>query len=521
MDDFFNYQSGNYGSDDNYYNNNNYYNNDNNDNNNTYNTYGTYDNYGSYEKNEQNETYESYENNDNYDSNDNDNKNENSATYYLNDGNGSNSNYSTSYYTESYKKPKNKKRPGILIQMIIVALVSSIIGGSVVFVGFQFVAPAIKPSVNKYIGNVLQDKAETDNMLESNNGTTEEGEDGNSNSGKSGSSGATFIGNDLSTSYENVISKIAEEVSPAVVGIRVTAKTTSFFFGETEGTGEGSGIIIKSNGYVVTNYHVIQKALDMYGKILSNAKIEVFLMEDMDKPYRAEVVGTDSRTDLAVLKIDADNLPVAVLGDSDKVKVGELAIAIGNPGGLEYMGSVTAGIISGLNRTIVSENGDKYTLIQTDAAINPGNSGGALLNSKGQVIGINSVKIVSEEYEGLGFAIPINTVKDIVNDLMEYNYVKGRPFLGISADPNYDEKAAKYYNAPVGILVAQVTPFSGAYKAGIQRGDIITKFDGKAVKTVAELNELKNKHKPGDIVKVEIYRDGKTYTLDVTLTEEK
>ena len=143
------------------------------------------------------------------------------------------------------------------------------------------------------------------------------------------------------------------------------------------------------------------------------------------------------------------------------------------------------------------------------------------MNSKGQVIGVNSIKIVAEEFEGLGFAIPINIVKDIVNDLMEYNYVKGRPFLGISVDSSYDEKAAKYYNAPVGLLVAQVTPFSGAYKAGIQRGDIITKFDGKAVKTVAELNELKNKFKPGDTVKVEIYRDGETITLNVTLSEEK
>jgi len=460
--------------------------------------------------NNQSENYES------------DNNYYNNSNYYLSNDNGSNYKYSTSFYTESYKKPKNKKRLSILTQMIIVGLVCSILGGSVVFTAFQFVAPAIKPAVNKYFGNIIQDKAESDSIFENNEDSNAEENGNESNkSSNSGIGGTTYLGNDLSTSYESVISKVAEEVSPAIVGIRVTARTTSFFFGETEGTGEGSGIIIKNDGYVVTNYHVIQKALDMYGKILSNAKIEVFLPEDKDKPYKAEVVGTDSRTDLAVLKIDAKDLPVAELGDSDKVKVGELAIAIGNPGGLEYMGSVTAGIISGLNRTIVSENGDKFTLIQTDAAINPGNSGGALLNSKGQVIGVNSIKIVAEEFEGLGFAIPINIVKDIVNDLMEYNYVKGRPFLGISSDPSYDEAAAKYYKAPVGILVAQVIPFSGAYKAGIQRGDIITKFDGKAVKTVAELNELKNKHKPGDTVKVEIYRDGETLTLGVTLTEER
>lgn len=437
---------------------------------------------------------DNYSNNNSYDNYSNDNKN----------------NYSTSLYTESYKKPK-KKKPSILTQMIIVGLVCSILGGTIVFTAFQFVAPAIQPSINKYVDNIIPKNDNTDNVSGNPQNT---GNQVNSVTGKS-------LIDKISSSSGSVVTEIAEKVSPAIVGIRVTAKTTDIFFGEREGKGEGSGIIVKDDGYVITNYHVIQQALDRNGKLTSTAKIEVFLPHQKDKPYKAQVIGTDFRTDLAVLKIEGNNFPVAELGNSDDIKIGELAVAIGNPGGLEYMGSVTVGVISGINRTIVSESGDMFKLIQTDAAINPGNSGGALLNSKGQVIGVNSIKIVAQGFEGLGFAIPINTVKEITNDLMEYKYVKGRPFFGISSDPNYDEEAAKYYGRPVGILVQQVIPFTGAYKAGIQVGDIITKFDGKPVKTVKEMNEIKNKYKPGDAIPVELYREGETFTVKVTLTEEK
>jgi len=407
----------------------------------------------------------------------------------------------STFYTESYKKTKNKRGIG-LFQLIAVALVSSILGGGIVFAAFQFVAPAIQPSVNSYFSSIVPGES----ALNGNNGS-----------------------GDNITAYKKVeiektdsaVTAIAEKVSPSIVGIRVTAKVQDFFFGDSEGTGEGSGIIVKSNGYIITNWHVIQNALDRSNKLSSSAKIEVFLPSQKDKPYTAQVIGTDSRTDLAVLKINAEGLPAAEFGNSDELKVGELAVAIGNPGGLEYMGSVTVGVVSGLNRTVQSDGGKDFKLIQTDAAINPGNSGGALVNSKGQVIGVNSIKVVAQGFEGLGFAIPINTVKEITDSLMEYTYVKGRPFLGISPDTSFDEEAAKYYNVPAGLLVREVIPFSGAYKAGIQVGDIITKFDGKAVKTLDELNGIKNTHKPGDTVKVEIYRDGETKTLDVTLTEDK
>ena len=249
----------------------------------------------------------------------------------------------------------------------------------------------------------------------------------------------------------------------------------------------------------------------------------MFLPSEKDKPYTATVVGRDEQTDLAVIKINATGLPAAELGNSDDLKVGELAVAIGNPGGLEYMGSVTVGVISGLNRTIAIENNGNLKLIQTDAAINPGNSGGALVNSQGQIIGINSAKIASTGFEGLGFAIPINTVKQITDSLMKSGYVTGRPLLGVSIDTTFDEAAAKQYNVPFGLHITDVTPFSSASVAGIKVDDIITKFDGKAVTSYNQLETLKNAHKPGDKVSVEVYRysEKKSLTLDVVLGESK
>ena len=225
---------------------------------------------------------------------------------------------------------------------------------------------------------------------------------------------------------------------------------------------------------------------------MSDAKIEVYLPADsgQTKPYTATVVGKDSKTDLAVIKISASGLPVAELGDSDSLKVGELAVAIGNPGGLEYMGSVTVGVISGLNRTIAIEDNGNTKLIQTDAAINPGNSGGALVNSQGQVIGVNSAKVAEQGFDGMGFAIPINQAKTIVDSLIKTGYVQGRPLLGVSIDQTFDAAAAKQNNVPVGCYVASVQTPSGAATAGIKAKDIITKIDGKAVATFDELENL-------------------------------
>lgn len=403
------------------------------------------------------------------------------------------------YYNESIKKVKTKKIG--VGQLILVSVLSSILGGGAVFAAMVFLSPIIQPVVGSTFGRTA---LITDMATGSDNGIYKKIE---------------------ITQSSTPIEAISEKVSPSIVGIQVTVKTQArgFFFDlGQDGVGEGSGIIIKEDGYILTNNHVIESALDQNSnKITDGSKIEVILPSDTKKTYTAKIVGRDSKTDIAVLKIEATNLPVAELGDSDKVKSGELAVAIGNPGGIDYMGSVTAGIISGINRIIQTENGQELKLIQTDAAINPGNSGGALVNSQGQVIGVNTVKIAATGYEGLGFAIPINKANEIATSLIDYKYVKGRPYLGVSIDQRFNEEVAKQYNAPNGLLVYEVLPLSSAYKAGVQAGDIITKFDGKIVAVFLDLENQKNTHKPGDTVSIEVYRDGKTLTLTAVLDEEK
>jgi len=413
----------------------------------------------------------------------------------------------SAFYTESYRK-EGKKKNNLLLQMILISLISAMLGGTIVGVFFQFIAPAVEPYIASYLNK--------EPVVNSNSDTA---------GGQNNSSGGYKKVEIQKT--DSPVSAIAEKASPSIVGIRVTVKSQfngyDYFLNPSQGqeqSGEGSGIIIKSNGYIMTNNHVITGALNNLGQINQGSKIEVILPDKKNKPYTAQVIGRDETTDLAIIKINATNLPAAELGNSDEMKVGDQVVAIGNPGGLEYMGSVTSGVVSGLNRTITGEN-DEVKLIQTDAAINPGNSGGALLNSRGQVIGVNSVKIVSQGYEGLGFAIPVNKAKEITDSLMEYKYVKGRPVLGVQINTEFTAEVAKYYKVPAGLLVDAVTPLSGSYKAGIQKGDIIVKFDGKVIKAFKEMNDLKNKHKVGDEVTLEIYREGQTLTVKVTLTEDK
>jgi serine protease Do len=298
---------------------------------------------------------------------------------------------------------------------------------------------------------------------------------------------------------------ISEKVSPSIVAISLKTKGQDFFGRVVEGTGTGSGIIIDNQGHIVTNNHVVDGADD----------ITVILSDG--KQLEATLVGHDAQTDLAVIKVDPAGLKAAELGDSSKLKVGELAVAIGSPMGTEYAGSVTAGIVSGLNRK-VSVGDNTIKLIQTDAAINPGNSGGALVNSDGQVIGINTVKFADTSVEGMGFAIPINEAKPIIEDLISQKKVS-RPYLGIQGITITKEEAQKY-NIPMGVYVNSVVAYSGADRAGISKGDIITKMDGKSITTIEQLIELIGKHKVGDVVQLEIYDQlDSSKTVSVKLRE--
>lgn len=328
------------------------------------------------------------------------------------------------------------------------------------------------------------------------------------------------IGSIFNTAVQagSTVTAIAKKAGPAIVGIRMTIAGTRYnYFGvSNDRVGEGSGIIISKDGYIMTNYHVVYGADPKQGTA-SRTILEVFLPDGREA--KAVFKGGDEKTDLAVIKIDLEDLPTAELGDSSKLEVGELAVAIGNPLGMEFAGSVTVGVISALNRTI-EINDRTLNLIQTDAAINQGNSGGALLNSQGQVIGINSAKIAASGVEGLGFAIPINDAWPIVDQLIRYGYVRGRPYIGISGR-EISSVYASYYGISKGIYVIDIVEGSGADKAGIKRGDIIVAIAGKDVESIRDLDKIKEAYKPGDTVHVTIDRSGRRMSLSLTFDEEK
>ena len=290
------------------------------------------------------------------------------------------------------------------------------------------------------------------------------------------------------------IPEIVKKVKPSVVGISSEFSTSA--------VSTCTGIIMSDDGYIVTNAHVIQNTENGITERSSNVMV---VLSDSTE-CEAEIIGADSRTDLAVIKISPDGkkLAAAEFGDSNDLMEGELAIAIGNPLGFELYGSTTCGIISALDRTItVGEY--EMNLIQTDAAINPGNSGGPLLNSCGQVIGINSSKIISDYAEGLGFAIPISSAQPIIDDLIANGYVTGRPMIGISGE-DINEITAKYYNLPQGVCVRFITPDSAAENSGIEVGDIIIGLNGKSIYTMEELNKMLDEFTAGDTVNLTIYR---------------
>ena len=309
---------------------------------------------------------------------------------------------------------------------------------------------------------------------------------------------------------ESVVEAVAEKVTPSVVGIRTTTSVRSFFGGSNESTGEGSGVVYSADGYIITNYHVISGAVTNK----SGSKVEVFTDTLDSKSYEATVVGYNISTDLAVIKIDAKGLTPVEFSDSSKLKVGQYVITVGNPGGLEFMDSVTYGVISGLNRVVSSDSGVK--LIQTDAAINPGNSCGALVNTKGQLVGINSSKIVSEEFEGMGFAIPSNTVAEICKSIIEKQN-DPEPYIGVTISEKYTASVLKYYGYPSGAVISSVADGSPADSAGLAKGDIITEFDGAEITEYSMFDSLLQKCKPDDKVNIKIYRNGRYYTTTVTV----
>ncbi|ADG81062.1 HtrA2 peptidase [Thermincola ferriacetica] len=311
--------------------------------------------------------------------------------------------------------------------------------------------------------------------------------------------------------------EIAEKVGPAVVSVESRWKVAGGFdfFGfhsQDVAQGVGSGVIFDERGYIVTNYHVISS--EKTGQLAD--EIAISLADGRQVPVK--LVGYDAQTDLAVLKTNEKNLPIAKFGSSKRLKVGELAVAIGSPSGLEFARSVTVGVISGLNRTLELDE-RTFSLIQTDAAINPGNSGGALVNSRGEVVGINSVKLSAPGIEGMGFAIPIDDALPIIEDIINYGHVK-RPWIGIKGWA-LNAIDAKANNVPQGVVIEEVVNGGPADKAGIRPGDILTKVNGKQITEFNVLTDVVQKQKIGSKITIEVYstKDKSTRKVTVVLGE--
>lgn len=297
-------------------------------------------------------------------------------------------------------------------------------------------------------------------------------------------------------------SEAFDKVAPAVVIVSVSGVIDYSGIIPKETEGIGSGFIINEEGYILTNYHVIEGAKE----------VVVTLSDGRD--VKAKVINYDQNQDIAMLKISDDSVEVPAvveLGDSDALKPGEQVIAIGSPLSKEFGQTVTAGIVSATNRTVETSSGVQLNLIQTDAAINPGNSGGPLVNTKGEVIGINNMKIASDEVEGIGFSIPINSIKDRIESL-------SKPILNLGISVReINSTLGKQYNMEKGLYIVQVTEFSPAEKAGLQGGDLIVKFDGQRIKTFDELKAIRDTKEEGDTVSVEVIRNGENKTFNVQL----
>lgn len=361
-------------------------------------------------------------------------------------------------------KPKKKKKNGTF-KIIVIALITGLLGGAV---GGGSTYYLMKNYINESSNKVVTPNPQTFNT----------------------------------SSEALTASEAFEKVAPAVVVVSVSGVIDYSGIIPQETEGIGSGFIINEEGYILTNYHVIKGAKE----------VTVTLSDGRD--VKAKVINYDENQDVAMLKISDDSVKVPAvveLGDSDALKPGEQVIAIGTPLSKEFNQTVTSGIVSAVNRTVETSSGVQLNLIQTDAAINPGNSGGPLVNTKGEVVGINNMKIASDEVEGIGFSIPINEIKDRIESLSKPILNLGISIREINSD------LAKQYKMDEGLYIVQVTEFSPAEKAGLIGGDLIVKFDGQRIKTFDELKAIRDTKQEGDVVSVEVVRNGENKTFNVQL----
>lgn len=410
-----------------------------------------------------------------------------------------NTNFKTVSSSNMYNTKRTKSGFG---KSVVLPFCSGVIG-CVVVIGTCFGVPSIR---SKILNN------STSSII-------------NNTSSSSSSSNSGYVSQVNLSNYSDTAVYAANKILPSIVGIKLEYTVNNSMlqmFGKSSSstaTATGSGIIISEDGYILTNNHVVSSSSSSsnssYYQVSEASKLTVTLFND-DTEYEAKIVGKDEQTDLAVIKIEKSGLSKAEFADSDSIKVGEFAMAVGNPIGMQS--SVTCGIVSAVNRQVTDSDGKQYTLIQTDAAINSGNSGGALVNSEGKVIGINTLKLSGTGIEGMGFAIPINSTTDITSQLIQYSKVK-RPYIGITGI-DLNEETAKTYNLVTGVYVKSVEDFSSGEKAGIKAGDVIIEADGTKISSMDDLNKIKNSHKIGDEMKIKVNRNGQEKDLTITLGEQ-
>lgn len=387
--------------------------------------------------------------------------------------------------------------------IIAVALVCAVLGGAIGGVG---VGMALKGDDD------LDVVAETAEVSDSEGETDAEDEADAEDETVSGAINSTVIDVTTNSSTTEMTPKdVYENYVNAVVAIS-NESTTNIFGQATPTASSGSGFIISADGYIVTNNHVVEDA-DTLTVIMTSGE-----------EYEAQIIGADSENDVALIKIDATDLPTVSVGSSAELEVGDMICAIGNPLG-ELTNTLTVGYVSALDREI-NESGTPINMFQTDCAINAGNSGGPIFDMHGNVVGITTAKYSSSSLsssasiEGIGFCIPIDDAMSIVSDLLEYGYVKGRPYLGISVQ-NLSSSVTQYYNLPIGVYVYSVESGSAAETAGLLGGDIITAVDGTEITTVTEFKTLLKDYAPGDTATLTVYRSdgGQTLELSVTFDE--
>lgn len=388
------------------------------------------------------------------------------------------------YYAPEEKKPRERSgeahRSGTLklaCMCLVCALVGGLVGGFI--------------SWNAVKGN-LADGTAKDNSVKPISGTT--------------------VGKRVSTETASA-NEIYELGCKQTVGVSLESTRANIFGQQSASAVAGTGFIITPDGYIMTNYHVIESAQK------SEHKIQVLLKDKSS--FEAKIVGFDEDNDVAVLKIDASDLSPVSIGNSDDIAVGDSVFAIGNPlGELDF--SMTSGRVSALDRSITIErNGTAINMFQFDAAINSGNSGGPVYNESGEVIGIATAKVGSSGVEGLGFAIPINDAADIANELITKGYVSGKAYMGVNIDNRYTSVYAQYYSMPEGAYVYNVESGGCAEKSGLAAGDIITKVGSEAIGGYSDLNAAIKSFKAGESTEIVVYRGGEYVTLRITFDEAK